>query len=220
MINGKSTMIINPETVPPIHIIGVGGTGSYVALILAKLGIENITIYDFDTVEMKNVGNQMFGIQDVGILKTVALHKRILIDTGIDINIKSIKVDLANAKFKGIVFVLTDTMLSRKQILKANKTNFDCELLIETRLGIFESRVYCLDPKLPAIVRKYQETLCDDTTDTGEELVSECGIRQDLGASSMLLASFAIMRLINFIDLSLGKKDVFETVNEIGRAHV
>ena len=42
----------------PVTIIGAGATGSWLALMLAKLGIQDITVYDFDVVEEHNVPNQ------------------------------------------------------------------------------------------------------------------------------------------------------------------
>lgn len=43
------------EAKVPIHIIGVGAIGSHIAIQLAKLGIEEITVWDFDTVDSKFV---------------------------------------------------------------------------------------------------------------------------------------------------------------------
>ena len=43
--------LFNPEKFTlPVHIIGAGATGSWLALSLAKLGITNITVWDFDVV--------------------------------------------------------------------------------------------------------------------------------------------------------------------------
>lgn len=43
------------EAKVPIHIIGVGAIGSHIAIQLAKLGIEEITVWDFDTVDDHNI---------------------------------------------------------------------------------------------------------------------------------------------------------------------
>ena len=42
-----------------INIIGVGAVGSYIALQLAKLGVEKIIIWDFDVVDEHNITNQV-----------------------------------------------------------------------------------------------------------------------------------------------------------------
>lgn len=57
----RQVNIFKPEEFKtPIQIIGAGATGSWVALSLAKMGIENMTIYDFDEVGMHNLPNQCF----------------------------------------------------------------------------------------------------------------------------------------------------------------
>ena len=44
--------ILPPEqTITPITIIGAGAIGSFVALSLAKMGFDDITVYDFDKIE-------------------------------------------------------------------------------------------------------------------------------------------------------------------------
>ena len=53
--------VLDPsEFKTPIHIIGAGATGSWVAFSLAKMGITNINVYDFDEGGMHNLPNQMF----------------------------------------------------------------------------------------------------------------------------------------------------------------
>lgn len=43
---------------------GVGGVGSWLAVILAKMGFENVTLFDYDKVEEVNLGGQLFTIND------------------------------------------------------------------------------------------------------------------------------------------------------------
>ena len=47
------------------HIIGCGSVGSTVAENLARLGVTNFVLYDFDIVEPHNLANQMFVQSDV-----------------------------------------------------------------------------------------------------------------------------------------------------------
>ena len=48
------------------HIIGCGSVGSTIAENLVRLGVTNITLYDFDTVAEHNIANQMFFSSDIG----------------------------------------------------------------------------------------------------------------------------------------------------------
>ena len=64
----KHIEFFNPNKVKnkEVHIIGVGAVGSFIALTLAKLGLQKLTIWDFDTVEETNVANQVYTQKDVG----------------------------------------------------------------------------------------------------------------------------------------------------------
>ena len=68
-----------------IALVGCGGTGSLIARHLARIlwdmqqrGLQTpcVRFIDFDTVESKNVGRQLFSPQDVGSNKAVALMRR------------------------------------------------------------------------------------------------------------------------------------------------
>ena len=55
------------------HIIGCGSVGSTVAELLVRLGITDISLYDFDTVSAHNLANQMFNNDDIGRPKVEAV---------------------------------------------------------------------------------------------------------------------------------------------------
>ena len=61
-----------------ILILGAGGTGSQALLLLAAAGFLNITIVDFDKVELSNLNRQLIYLQkDVGQIKVEAAKQRI-----------------------------------------------------------------------------------------------------------------------------------------------
>src|SRR3990172_12168799 len=55
-----------------VTIVGVGGLGSFAALALAKMGVGTLTLVDGDTVEEHNVANQLYGPEQLGLLKVEA----------------------------------------------------------------------------------------------------------------------------------------------------
>jgi len=55
---------------------GLGNIGSWLSLLLARMGY-TLYLYDFDTVEARNVGSQFYGPGDIGMLKTTAMSKHI-----------------------------------------------------------------------------------------------------------------------------------------------
>lgn len=77
----------------PVTVVGCGATGSWLVLQLAKLGISNITVYDFDVVEEHNIPNQLFGLYNVGHYKVLALQDYIQQQTGLKINAKTTKFE-------------------------------------------------------------------------------------------------------------------------------
>jgi D-arabinose 1-dehydrogenase-like Zn-dependent alcohol dehydrogenase len=55
-----------------VVMIGAGAGGGFIALGLAKAGIK-FTVIDFDTVEEKNVQNQIYSTEDIGRYKSAAI---------------------------------------------------------------------------------------------------------------------------------------------------
>ena len=61
-----------------ILIAGLGGYGSWIALLAARMGIRNIIGIDFDSVELANLHRQFtFDRQDIGTLKIKACEKKL-----------------------------------------------------------------------------------------------------------------------------------------------
>jgi hypothetical protein len=189
----------------PIHVIGCGATGSWVTLQLAKLGVQNITVWDFDKVEEHNLPNQAFRLKynidkddfaltDIGQNKVNALSSVIYSFTGVCIKTKNAKVD-GSQRLAGIVFMLTDTMKSRKEIYeKAIKLNPGVKLLIETRMGLDGGSVYFVNPTDWKQLKKYEETFYSDE----ESAVSACGTSQSIVATANWIASMATWGVINY----------------------
>lgn len=53
-----------------VTLAGLGGIGSWAALLLGRCRPESLSIYDFDTVESVNMAGQLYGTQDLGSYKT------------------------------------------------------------------------------------------------------------------------------------------------------
>lgn len=194
----------------PVHIIGAGATGSWLTLILAKMGVKNLNVYDFDTVESHNLPNQAYrlhseeGESDIGKLKVNALEDIIRASAGIDIKGENEVVD-GSKKLQGVVFVLTDTMSSRKEIFeKAIRYNSQVKLLVETRMGLETGRIYAINPIDPHHVKEYEKTLYSDE----EATTSACGASQSIVATAINVASLAAWKLIKF-------HNEFEMDNEV-----
>lgn len=179
----------NPECIKGkrIDVVGAGSTGSKVVLELVKLGLEGIHVWDDDIVESHNIVNQYYGISDIGKLKVDALKERIHFDTGVEIITHPEKV--VSQELGNFIFLLTDTMSSRKEIWQnCIKGKFDKELLIETRIGLNNGQIYIINPNKPGHISKWEKTLFDDSV--GE--VSACGGSISIGATSTTLSGIAV----------------------------
>lgn len=190
-----------------IDVIGVGATGSRIVLELAKLGIRNIHIWDFDVVEAHNIGNQIFGLEDVGQLKVEALARIVHRDTGITIYPHNKKV-VGPEDWGKVIFMLPDTMACRKELFDNGKIkyNLGIDLLLETRMGADSGRVYAINPSNADHIGQYEKTLYDDT----KTEASACGAQVTVGATAAFVASTAVWQFIKWFENSLGKGHPFE----------
>ena len=60
-----------------VTLAGIGGIGSYVAFLLARLGLERLIIYDDDYIEAANMSGQLYSCNDVGRRKVSAIIRMI-----------------------------------------------------------------------------------------------------------------------------------------------
>jgi len=186
-----------------VDVIGAGATGSRIALALAKLGITNLHVWDFDKIESHNIANQAYGLKDVGKPKVRALEELIHEQTGISIAPHE-QAATKESALGAYVFLLTDTMASRKEIWKgALKYKAHVELVVETRMGISEGRVYSVVPSEPAEVSFYEKTFCDD--DEAEE--SMCGARTVVGSTAELVSGYAVWAFLRYYKYNLERKE-------------
>lgn len=71
-----------------VLVLGVGGVGGYAAESLARLGINNITLVDYDTVDITNINRQIIALHStIGQKKVEVLRERIL-DINPNCNVK------------------------------------------------------------------------------------------------------------------------------------
>lgn len=95
-----------------IGIAGAGGLGSNVAVSLARIGVGNLTLVDFDRVEESNLNRQYFFRSQLGAYKVDALKENILaINKDINIETYKEKIDSTNIdKFFSQVDILVEAL--------------------------------------------------------------------------------------------------------------
>lgn len=111
-----------------ILILGIGGVGGYTIEALVRSGIENITIVDFDKIDITNINRQIIALNNnIGNNKTEEWKKRVLeINPNIKINIINEKINaenidiLFNEKYNFIIDAC-DTVIVKKLLIKKCK---------------------------------------------------------------------------------------------------
>lgn len=175
-----------------VTVIGAGATGSWLVLQLAKLGIKDITVWDFDIVEEHNVPNQLFGVGHVGQPKVEALQQIIKEYTGTTIHIKNER--FVGQRLAGYVFLMVDTMAGRKSIFEASiKMKRSVKLLVEPRMGLDVGRVYNVNPMDLNHIKRYEECFYTDE----EAEVSACGTSMTVITTALSVSSYCARQLVN-----------------------
>ena len=86
-----------------VTVVGCGGVGGYTAVMLARAGVGNMTIIDFDKVSSSNVNRQIIAYQStIGRDKTDVL-KEMILDINPQINIQSINQRLKEENISSLI---------------------------------------------------------------------------------------------------------------------
>jgi len=202
--------ILDPMSYPdPIHIIGAGATGSRVFASLVELGFTNLNVYDYDKVESHNLANQVFGNNDIDLYKVDALKNWVEAKLGEAIegvNYSTEKLPTKDTQLDGTVFLLTDTMSSRKEIYDTClKSNTGVHRVFETRMASSFGNIYSFNPIFHG--DQWLETLIED--DKAE--VSSCGSSISVGATASIIANNAVWQFM----LSLTDPDAASDIVDI-----
>ncbi|MBN2001995.1 MAG: ThiF family adenylyltransferase [Anaerolineae bacterium] len=87
------------EQLGKVHltVCGAGAVGSNLALHLARQGVQNLRVIDFDRVEAHNIGTQSYTSDDVGMAKVEALQAEVFRAVGVEIEGVRKELTQANA---------------------------------------------------------------------------------------------------------------------------
>lgn len=96
---------------------GVGGIGSWLSFLLSRAD-HSLYLYDFDTVDLENIGGQLYGIEHVGKKKTEAM-KDIIAKFSDNFSVETFDRYVEESMVGNIVFSCFDNMAARK--LMVNK---------------------------------------------------------------------------------------------------
>lgn len=207
----KSREFFDPVKVTErIHIIGCGSVGSSIAELLARLGLEKISLYDFDEVEEKNLANQMFFESDIGKNKAIAVRDLVWkINQHADIRVYQLGWQ-PGIRLSGYVFLCVDNIETRKSLVNENKYNNTIKAMFDIRTRLLDAQHYAADWRNPDSIKNllasmdftHQEAVSDTPT-------SACGTVLGVAPTVRIITAEAVCNFVNFVKTGDLKKMVF-----------
>lgn len=80
-----------------VAIAGLGGLGSNIAVMLARIGVGRLLLVDFDVVEPSNLNRQSYYVRHLGMPKTLALQSQLAeINPFVAVETRSLRVEAEN----------------------------------------------------------------------------------------------------------------------------
>lgn len=197
----KSYDFFRPESCRErIHIIGCGSVGSTLAELLARFGLTNLTLYDFDTVEPHNLANQMFTQKHIGTPKVEALSQMLAeINPEIGERIKSVTDGYTGQRLSGYVFLCVDHIDLRREIATSNKDNPHIKAMFDFRTRLTDAQHYAADWSNLGMVGDFLRSM-DFTHDeaAAETPVSACNVTLSVAPTVRMICSLGVMNFVNF----------------------
>jgi len=197
----KSYEFFQPESCSErLHIIGCGAIGSTVAENLVRLGLTNISLYDFDTVEAHNIANQMYRQSDIGKPKINALHEILVeINPAVAESIKLFGTGYENQRLSGYVLLCLDNIDTRREIVKKNEGNQYIKAVFDFRMRLEDAQHYAADWSDSSM----RANLLNTMNFTHEEAVAEtplsaCNLPLSVAPTVRAICALGVSNFVNF----------------------
>lgn len=184
-----------------IILAGIGGIGSYVAYMLARLAPNSLYLYDPDRVELANMSGQLYSIENVGQHKTQALIQTISNYTQYT-EARCISQRYTEGSLtRDIMICGFDNMGARKiyfnkwlERLNSSENPEKC-LFIDGRLAAEEFQIFCIAGNDTEKIAEYRDTYLFDSSEAEETI---CSYKQTTFMAEMI-AAYMVNCFVNFI---------------------
>lgn len=184
------------------HIIGCGSVGSTVAELLARLGITQISLYDFDVVSSHNLANQMFFDSDIKRLKVDAVKDMIC---AINPEAKeSVQIHPEGwdekTRLAGYVFLCVDNIDLRRKIVEKNIGNGQIVAMFDFRTRLEDAQHYAAPWNDAKLVRNFLNSM-DFTHDEAKAAtpVTACNIEMGVAPTVRIICSYGVANFMNYV---------------------
>lgn len=181
-----------------VHIIGCGAIGSHLAEQLARLGVNNVHLWDFDTVSAHNIANQNFKDSDIGTPKVEALEK-IMVEINPSVDVVLHKEGWKKgSRLSGYVFLSVDNIDIRREIIEDNISNQYIKAYCDIRMGLTDSQIYFATNNNQ--IQELLKTMNFSHEEAKENVpVSACGMTLSVIPTIKMATAIAISNWINFV---------------------
>ena len=185
-----------------VILAGVGGIGSYVGFLLARMKPASMFIYDDDIVEAVNMSGQLYGQSDLGRPKVSALAEMIRNYAGYS-SVFAISERFTNeSEASDIMICGFDNMTARKLFFnkwvnhvqsKPEEERKNC-LFIDGRLAAEEFQVLCIKGDDEYNINRYSNEYLFSDAEADETI---CSYKQTTFCANMI-ASYMVNLFVNF----------------------
>lgn len=199
----KSYEFFQPEKYKDnrIHIIGCGSVGSTIAENLARCGVTNMTLWDFDKVEEHNIANQMFTEKHIGKTKVEALEE-ILLDINPEI-INDIQLKpngWQGKRLAGYIFLCVDSIELRREIVEKHFNSPDVIAMFDVRTMLTGAQHYATDWSNHQTKSNFLESMNFSHEEAAEETpISACGTTLGIATTVRLISGMAVNNFIKYL---------------------
>lgn len=185
-----------------VILAGVGGIGSYVAFLLARMKPASMFIYDNDTVEAANMSGQLYGNSDLGRPKVSAISEMIRNYADYNSVFAIPERFTEESEASDIMICGFDNMTARRVFFnkwlrhvssKPESERGKC-LFIDGRLAAEEFQVLCIKGDDQFNIHRYNVNFLF-TDDEADETI--CSYKQTTFCANMI-ASYMVNLFVNF----------------------
>lgn len=183
-----------------IHIVGCGSVGSTVAENLARSGVTNMTLWDFDKVEPHNLANQMFRQQDVGRLKVDALFDMLKeINPAVQDKVE-LKPDGWTGKLmSGYIFLCVDNIELRREIVEKHMDSPYVKAMFDFRTRLEDAQHYAADWSNLKMKQDFLNSMNFSHEEAKEETpVSACNVTLSVCPTVRIVCAYGVANFMNF----------------------
>ena len=182
-----------------ITLAGLGGVGSWPALLLARLKPQCITLFDPDRVELVNLAGQLYGVDDVGKYKTSAVIDYMRNNANYYAYIERVSQFTDSCYGDNVMICGFDNMEARRTFFNKWKSRrrhsvLSEMLFIDGRLTATEFQVFCMTGEDNILIQRYETEFLFADSEASQEL---CSFKQTAYLANMI-AGVIVNLYINF----------------------